>query len=147
MQRPWHGNGPPDEADLARGESPWRIVSASAEPLDEGWLVPDALETAEIEIIVQAFKAAAERADEAGFDVLEIHGAHGYLIDQFFWEGTNQRTDGYGGSRSALEMSDGCLAVTDTRLVAAVSDYSMFVRDDAILTFFRVGDGITITKL
>jgi 2,4-dienoyl-CoA reductase-like NADH-dependent reductase (Old Yellow Enzyme family) len=51
----------------------------------------------EIEAIVEAFGAAAENAQKAGFDGLEIHGAHGYLIDQFFWEGTNLRTDRYGG--------------------------------------------------
>src|SRR5690606_6224446 len=44
MQRPWHGNGPLDERDFARGEQPWEIVAPSALPLDEGWLVPRSLE-------------------------------------------------------------------------------------------------------
>ncbi|MDX1802543.1 MAG: NADH:flavin oxidoreductase [Alcanivorax sp.] len=57
-----------------------------------------AMTRADIDDAVQAFAESARAAKAAGFDGVEIHGAHGYLIDQFFWEGTNQRTDGYGGS-------------------------------------------------
>ncbi|PWW04786.1 2,4-dienoyl-CoA reductase-like NADH-dependent reductase (Old Yellow Enzyme family) [Paenibacillus cellulosilyticus] len=56
---------------------------------------------AEIEQIVEAFAQAAADAKRLGFDGIELHGAHGYLIDQFFWERTNQRTDRYGGSLAA----------------------------------------------
>jgi len=52
---------------------------------------------AEIDAVIEAFAAAAEAAKHIGFDGLELHGAHGYLLDQFFWEGTNRRTDRYGG--------------------------------------------------
>lgn len=52
----------------------------------------------QIEEIIGKFADAAERAKELGFDAIEVHGAHGYLVDQFFWEGTNQRNDEYGGS-------------------------------------------------
>jgi len=55
----------------------------------------------DIDDVVRAFAEAARDAQRLGFDAVELHGAHGYLIDQFFWEGTNQRTDGYGGSMSA----------------------------------------------
>jgi 2,4-dienoyl-CoA reductase-like NADH-dependent reductase (Old Yellow Enzyme family) len=63
----------------------------------------------DIDDVVQAFGQGAADARALGFDAVEIHGAHGYLIDQFFWEGTNQRDDGYGGSlanrnRFALEV-------------------------------------------
>ncbi|MCG6156440.1 alkene reductase [Rubinisphaera margarita] len=60
--------------------------------------VPRALETSEIPGIVEDYRRAAERAREAGFDGVEIHGANGYLIDQFLQSKTNQRTDRYGGS-------------------------------------------------
>ena len=53
---------------------------------------------AEIDTSIQAYGQAAESAREVGFDGVELHAAHGYLVDQFFWEKTNQRTDGYGGS-------------------------------------------------
>ncbi len=56
------------------------------------------LSTAEIDQIIQAFTQSAANAKELGFDALELHGAHGYLIDNFFWEGTNVREDEYGGS-------------------------------------------------
>ena len=51
----------------------------------------------EIDRAIEAYGQAAEAARDAGFDGIELHGAHGYLIDQFFWEKTNQRMDGYGG--------------------------------------------------
>ncbi|WP_198957550.1 NADH:flavin oxidoreductase [Paenibacillus selenitireducens] len=68
---------------------------------------------AEIAEIVQAFAQAAAEAKRIGFDGIELHGAHGYLIDQFFWEKTNQRTDRYGGNmlartRFAVEVIEAC---------------------------------------
>ena len=57
-----------------------------------------AMSQADIDEVVASFAQAAVDAKNVGFDGIEVHGAHGYLVDQFFWEGTNQRTDGYGGS-------------------------------------------------
>ncbi len=62
------------------------------------YVVPRALDTSEIPELVAAYAAAARRAREAGFDGVEIHGANGYLIDQFLADGVNRRTDAYGGS-------------------------------------------------
>src|SRR5580658_3158126 len=56
---------------------------------------------AEIDAVIEGFGVAAKNAKELGFDGIEIHGAHGYLLDQFFWEGTNRRTDRYGGDAAA----------------------------------------------
>ncbi len=55
----------------------------------------------DIDAVIRAFGEAARSAQSLGFDGVEIHGAHGYLLDQFFWDGTNQRTDGYGGDLAA----------------------------------------------
>jgi 2,4-dienoyl-CoA reductase-like NADH-dependent reductase (Old Yellow Enzyme family) len=55
----------------------------------------------DIDDVIRAFGEAAQSVQRLGFDGLEIHGAHGYLLDQFFWDGTNQRTDGYGGDLAA----------------------------------------------
>ncbi|TPV60037.1 NADH:flavin oxidoreductase [Aestuariibacter sp. GS-14] len=72
---------------------------------------------AHIEAVIEAFAQAAADAKAIGMDGIEIHGAHGYLIDQFFWEGTNQRTDGWGGSmenrgRFAVEIIKAIRAAT-----------------------------------
>lgn len=77
--------------------------------------VPHALTAAEVKDVVQQFRQAAANAMRAGFDGVEIHGANGYLVDQFIRDGANQRTDGYGGSienrcRFALEVVDACVA-------------------------------------
>jgi N-ethylmaleimide reductase len=78
--------------------------------------VPRELATSEIPGIVAGFRAAAERAKEAGFDGVELHGANGYLLDQFLRSGSNQRSDAYGGSiehraRLLLEVLDATCAV------------------------------------
>lgn len=80
------------------------------------YVVPRALETKEIPRIVEAYAHGARNAKLAGFDGVEIHGANGYLIDQFLQTGSNQRTDRYGGSvenraRLMLEVTDACIAV------------------------------------
>jgi 2,4-dienoyl-CoA reductase-like NADH-dependent reductase (Old Yellow Enzyme family) len=77
---------------------------------------PRALETSEIPAIVEAFCRGAENAKSAGFDGVEIHGANGYLLDQFLQDGSNKRTDRYGGSlenraRLMLEVADAVLSV------------------------------------
>jgi 2,4-dienoyl-CoA reductase-like NADH-dependent reductase (Old Yellow Enzyme family) len=97
MQRPWFGNAALGPADHARGDDPWRIVGPVAKPHNEGWLVPHALDQRGIARIVAAFADAARRADAAGIDAVEIHGAHGYLIHSFLSPVSNTRTDDYGG--------------------------------------------------
>ena len=116
MQRPWHGNGPMDESDAARGEKPWPVVGASEVALEEGWLVPHSLTVDEIAGITEAFVAAAKRALAAGFEIIEVHGAHGYLIQSFLSPLSNKRTDAYGGDRAgrmrlALEVTEAVRAV------------------------------------
>ena len=110
-QRPWHGNGPLNDSDFARGEDNWGVVAPSAIPLGEGWLVPHALDIDEIAEIKESWRAAVRRALLAGFEVVEIHGAHGYLLHSFLSPLSNQRTDDYGGSREgrmrlALEVAE-----------------------------------------
>ncbi|MNS24085.1 NADPH dehydrogenase [compost metagenome] len=75
-----------------------RIVAPSAVPFAEGFRTPEALEDEEIAEIVEAFGQGARRAREAGFDVLEVHTAHGYLLGQFLSPVANKRTDRWGGS-------------------------------------------------
>ncbi len=92
-QRPWQGGGP-----LHKHEDPWVTVAPSAIAYAEGWHVPEALDHHEIGRITEAFVASARRAERAGFDFVEVHGAHGYLLHEFLSPLSNQRTDQYGGS-------------------------------------------------
>ena len=96
-QRPWNGLSALNDDDIARGDVPWEVVGPSPLPADEGWLGPKQLGEAEIGDIVKAFGQAARRSHDAGFEALEIHGAHGYLIQSFLSPLSNKRNDGYGG--------------------------------------------------
>ncbi|GAA4665391.1 NADH:flavin oxidoreductase/NADH oxidase [Frondihabitans cladoniiphilus] len=87
----------PQNGTLSESEHGWPVVGPSAIAF-EGYDTPRALETAEVEEVVAAFVAAAVRAQEAGFDFVELHAAHGYLMHQFLSPLSNERTDQYGGS-------------------------------------------------
>ncbi len=91
------GNGRPN-GPLSEAEGGWRIVAPSAIPFNEGYQTPHALGVAEIKEVQSAFAAAAVRALAAGFDIVEIHGAHGYLTNEFLSPLSNHRTDEYGGT-------------------------------------------------
>jgi 2,4-dienoyl-CoA reductase-like NADH-dependent reductase (Old Yellow Enzyme family) len=87
------------------------------------FVTPRALETHELPGIVEAFRRGAENAKEAGFDGVEIHGANGYLLDQFLQDSTNHRTDDYGGplenrARLMLEVADAAVSVWGATRVA-----------------------------
>ena len=78
--------------------------------------VPRALRTEEIPRYVEMFRLTAQNAHQAGFDGVQIHGAHGYLVDNFLRDGVNARTDAYGGSvlnraRFLLEVTDAAIGV------------------------------------
>lgn len=83
---------------LTAAEGAWETVGPSAIPFGEGWPPPRELTVAEIADVTEAHVAATRRADRAGFDLIEMHGGHGYLIHQFLSPLANQRTDAYGGS-------------------------------------------------
>ena len=91
--RPWDGGAP-----LGANEDPWLTVSSTATAFGEGWHVPQALTAGELDGIAVAFARAAQRAVRLGFDVIEVHSAHGYLLHEFLSPLVNTRTDDYGGS-------------------------------------------------
>ena len=92
-QRPWEGGGP-----LPAGHGEWTTVAPSAIPFDRGWHTPQALDEAGLRKVAEDFRAAAKRALAAGFQLVEVHAAHGYLLHQFLSPVSNHRTDAYGGS-------------------------------------------------
>ena len=105
--RPWDGASPITENDKA--EPAWQTIGPSAIPINNSSPVPKEMTVEDINKVREDFKKAAQRADKAGFDIIEIHGAHGYLLHSFFSPLSNQRNDQYGGSfenriRFALEI-------------------------------------------
>lgn len=109
VYREWSGHG-----SVPLNDGGWQSVSSTDEAFT-GYEAPRMLETAEVSDIVNEFVAAARRSQDAGFDVIEIHAAHGYLIHQFLSPLTNHRTDIYGGelenrARFLLEIVTGVRA-------------------------------------
>ncbi len=105
--RPWDGASPITENDKL--EPAWQTIGPSAIPINNSSPVPKEMTIEDINKVRGDFKKAAQRADKAGFDIIEIHGAHGYLLHSFFSPLSNQRHDEYGGSfenriRLALEI-------------------------------------------
>ncbi|MBL6851471.1 MAG: NADH:flavin oxidoreductase/NADH oxidase [Candidatus Puniceispirillales bacterium] len=105
--RPWDGASPITNEDTI--EPAWQTIGPSAIPINDKSPVPKEMTKEDINKVRNEFKLAAQRADKAGFDMIEIHGAHGYLLHSFFSPISNQRNDEYGGSfenriRFALEI-------------------------------------------
>ncbi|MGP9818512.1 NADH:flavin oxidoreductase/NADH oxidase [Salinarimonas sp. NSM] len=92
--RPWEGAGP---LEPGGSEPAWETIAPSALPARPGWHTPRAMEAADFEHVREGFRSATHRALAAGFDFVEIHGAHGYLLHTFFSALANTRTDAYGG--------------------------------------------------
>jgi 2,4-dienoyl-CoA reductase-like NADH-dependent reductase (Old Yellow Enzyme family) len=91
--RPWEGS-----AALNENEEPWITEAPTAIAYKEGEPVPHELRRDEIKKIIEDFRQAAVRANEAGFEIIELHGAHGYLLHEFLSPLSNHRVDEYGGS-------------------------------------------------
>jgi len=118
----------------------WEIVGPSAIAMMDGWPVPRALENTEINELIESFADAADRALKAGFDFIEIHGAHGYLINSFFSPISNKRDDKWGGSNIKNRM----------RFPLIVAEAVRARMPDTMPLFFRTSvvdgfdDGVTL---
>jgi 2,4-dienoyl-CoA reductase-like NADH-dependent reductase (Old Yellow Enzyme family) len=124
------GFAPLTEEHARAGRPAWQGISASALPDGPHGIVPHAMDLDDIRRNIEAWRTAARRSVDAGFDACEIHGAHGYLIHQFLSPVSNRRTDAYGGSlegrmRFALEIVE---AVRD----AWPADRPLFFRTSAM---------------
>ncbi|MEY4729170.1 MAG: hypothetical protein RL020_328 [Pseudomonadota bacterium] len=94
VHAPWHKGAPSLQAE----EGAWQTIAPSAEPMAEGWHTPHAMNRADMDRVKAAFMSAARRADKLGIDLVELHAAHGYLLNEFLSPLSNLRTDEYGGS-------------------------------------------------
>jgi len=92
-QRPWEGRGA-----LTKADKPWKTICPSPIPFQETWHVPQEMRLSDIERVKKQFISASLKAVEIGFDLIEIHAAHGYLFHQFISPISNQRKDKYGGN-------------------------------------------------
>lgn len=136
--RPWEGDAP------LTGAAAWPTIGPSALPFAEGWPSPRPMDAADMARVRDAFVASAERCDRAGFDVIELHAAHGYLLSSFLSPLSNVREDDYGGSlenraRFPLEV---------VRAVRAAWPESkpLFVRLSATDWFDEAGRGFTVDE-
>ena len=146
MSRPWD----PPSRTVPASEDGWPgdVVAPSAVAFGKDYPTPKELDRAGIRRIVDAFVAAAKRADTAGFDVVELHGAHGYLLHEFFSPLSNFRKDEYGGSfdnrvRLLLEVTEAVRAVWP-------AGKAMFVRisaTDWTEGGWAVEDSVALAKL
>ena len=140
---PWKGG-----KFLAEHEQGWKTVGPSALPFSKDDALPHALTPMGIENIIIDFHAAAKRAVEAGFKVLEIHAAHGYLLHEFFSPLSNFRTDNYGGSfenriRLLIEVIEGVRQ-------AWPEEYPLFVRissTDWVEGGWNVDDSVKLSRI
>lgn len=131
-QRPWEGG-----TYLRPNEDPWATIAPSAIPYGEGWHTPREMTEADMDRVRDAFVNSAKRALRIGFDEIELHMAHGYLMHTFMSPVSNKRTDQYGGSlenrlRFPLSVAKAVRAVVPTEVPLGARISSVDWRDDGL---------------
>ena len=145
-QRPWEGR-----SSLAPKEGAWETISSAANPQDEGWHTPRAMNRSDMDDVREAFVAAIKRADRLGFDMIEVHSAHGYLMHEFLSPIANTRSDEFGGTienrmRFPLEVFAAMRAVwpeakpMGLRLSATDWEENGWTPDDSVLYAQKLND-------
>jgi 2,4-dienoyl-CoA reductase-like NADH-dependent reductase (Old Yellow Enzyme family) len=142
--QPWNGGKP-----ISSAEGGWTpILAPSALPFAEGYQTPQAMSAGEIAAIVQAFAAAAQRAEAAGAKLIELHGAHGYLLHSFLSPLSNQRKDQYGGPfQNRIRLA--CEVVAAVRKVWP-EKYPLWIRisaTDWVEGGWTVGESVELARL
>lgn len=127
---PWEGFAALTEEDAKAGKAPWRGYAPSAVPVKPGGPVPIEMDVSDIRRVVQAHVDACRRSLDAGFDIVEIHGAHGYIIQQFLSPITNLRKDAYGGDLQGRMRF--CLEIVEAVRAAWPQDRPVFFRTSCL---------------
>lgn len=148
VQRPWHGYGPLSDDDVAvRGERPWPTVGPSVVPAMPGWPAPTELDRDSLARIVDDHAASARRCHEAGFDALNIHGAHGYLIHTFLSPLSNTREDEYGGDRAGrMKLAVDIAAAVRSEWPAGKPLFYRLSCDDALHGGWTIEDTVVLAR-
>ncbi len=141
-QRPWEGGGP-----LKPDGDPWPTLAPSAIPFGDGWHTPKEMTADDIARVRELFVASAKRAVRIGFDLIELHYAHGYLAHSFLSPVSNKRTDNYGGSlenrmRFGREIAKAVRAVVPKGLPLGARITGSDWRDDGL----TAEDAVTYSK-
>ena len=147
-RRPWHGGTRLDDEDVKlRGEHSWPIVSAGDESFDGELPGPAALTESDLSDLVKSYRAATRRAIAAGFDVIDVHAAHGYLLHSFLSPLSNKRDDPFGGSiENRMRFP---LAVVEAVRAEWPADKPLFVRIssvDGVDVGWSIEDSVTFAK-
>jgi len=147
-RRPWHGGTRLDDEDVKlRDEHPWPIVSVGEETFDDAVPGPTALTEGDLSALLESYRAATRRAIAAGFDVVEIHAAHGYLLHSFLSHLSNKRRDRYGGSiENRMRFP---LAVVEAARTEWPPDKPLFVRissADGVDVGWTIEDSVVFAK-
>jgi len=143
-QLPWDGG-----AAIAPAEANgWQVVAPSPIPFREGDPIPRQLTVPEIETLIDSFAAATRRAVAAGFEVVEIHGAHGYLINEFLSPVSNHRTDEYGGSfENRTRFLTGIIRAVRAELPARLPLFLRISASEWIDGGWTIDDSVALTRL
>ena len=139
-RRPWDGGTELDAADAANGEAAWETIAPSPLPFAEKYPTPKAMSTADMAQVIVAFREATLRAETAGFDVVEVHAAHGYLLHEFLSPLSNHRTDEYGSGRAGRMRFP--LEVIETVRAVWPAHKPLFLRVSAV--DYPEGSGLTV---
>lgn len=146
VREPWHAGAPLDDSDAAAGTPPWEIIGPSAISVGPGHQTPRELSEEEVLALIQNWADGARRAVEAGFEFIELHGAHGYLLHSFLSPLANHRQDAWGGDsarrmRFPLEVIKAVRDVIGERAlslrVSAVDGYPNGLDLDDVAEFSR----------
>lgn len=130
MKGPLEGRVPLGPQDAQAGRPPWPSISASPIADQDDAAPPRAMDRDDIAVVIEAWGEAARRAVDAGYQILEIHGAHGYLIQQFLSPVSNKRTDGYGGDlKGRMRLA---LEITEAVRARWPEDYPLFFRVSSV---------------
>lgn len=142
-QRPWIGNGALTDKDIEYGDHPWKTVSAGEVPVNENWPAPQQLTLTRMEAMRSSWRQATDRSLKAGFEIVEVHMAHGYLLHQFLSTVTNTRTDHYGGSlQNRMKFP---LEIAAIVREAWPQDRPVFVRISAVDEGWSIEDSIGLS--